>query len=96
MHKDVVRGFLRSACKMLTHNGEVHVTHKTAYPFNKWEIEELAEEVGLRLVEKALFSKLDYPGYVNKRGDGSRTNKCFPIGECSTFKFAKPTFSLFS
>ncbi|KAI6688663.1 hypothetical protein NL676_025491 [Syzygium grande] len=38
---------------MLTKDGEVHVTHKTAHPFDKWEIEKLAEEPGLRLVEKA-------------------------------------------
>ncbi|KAA8523517.1 hypothetical protein F0562_009940 [Nyssa sinensis] len=89
-HQCVVKGFLRSARDMLKENGEVHVTHKTAYPFSEWKIEESAEEMGLRLVEKAWFSKWDYPGYDNKRGDGTRSNETFPVGECSTFKFAKP------
>ncbi|KAK2631073.1 hypothetical protein EUGRSUZ_L03451 [Eucalyptus grandis] len=71
-HQELVRAFLKSARSMLTRNGEIHVTHKTAYPFSKWEIEKLAEEdEKLRLVEKAKFSESDYSGYVNKRGDGS-------------------------
>ncbi|XP_059658891.1 uncharacterized protein At4g26485-like [Cornus florida] len=89
-HQMVVKGFLRSARVILTWNGEVHVTHKTTYPYNEWEIEKLGEEVGLRLVEKALFSKWDYPGYNNKRGDGSRSNQTFRVGECATFKFSHP------
>ncbi|XP_028081873.1 uncharacterized protein At4g26485 [Camellia sinensis] len=90
LHQDVVKGFLSSASGMLTDNGEVHVTHKTAHPFNLWEIDKLAEEVGLCLVEEAWFSRYDYPGYVNKRGDGHRSNDTFPVGACTTFKFAKP------
>ncbi|CDY50016.1 BnaA06g00170D [Brassica napus] len=34
------------------------------------------------------FEKSEYPGYENKRGDGSRCDKPFPLGECTTFKFA--------
>ncbi|KAF8031759.1 hypothetical protein BT93_D0851 [Corymbia citriodora subsp. variegata] len=88
-HRELVRGFLKSAKSMLTRNGEIHVTHKTAYPFSKWEIEKLAEEdEELHLVEKAKFSDSDYPGYVNKRGDGLWCDQSFPIGQCSTYKFA--------
>jgi len=36
---------------MLSKNGEAHVTHKTAHPFDRWEIEKLAEDVGLCLIE---------------------------------------------
>lgn len=88
-HRELVRGFLKSARSMLTKHGEIHVTHKTAYPFSKWEIEKLAEEdEELCLVEKAEFSESDYPGYVNKRGDGLWCDQKFPIGQCSTYKFA--------
>lgn len=73
---------------MLTANGEVHVTHKTADPFNRWEVEKLAEEAGLCLVEEVEFTKLDYPGYHNKRGYGKKSNRTFRVGKCSTFKFA--------
>lgn len=75
---------------MLTTNGEVHVTHKTAYPFNRWKIEKLAKKVGLCLVEEVEFYRCDYPGYVNKRGDGFKVDQSFPVGRCSTFKFRKP------
>ncbi|KAK4491805.1 hypothetical protein RD792_002581 [Penstemon davidsonii] len=89
LHQNVVRSFLLSARKMLRVVGEVHVTHKTAYPFSKWNIKELGEEVGLRFIGEARFYIYEYPGYHNKRGgnDCSRSNDSFPVGECSTFKF---------
>ncbi|CDY42386.1 BnaA08g00280D [Brassica napus] len=37
--------------------------------------------------ECVAFEKSDYPGYENKRGDGSRCDMPFLLGECSTFKF---------
>ncbi|KAJ0044682.1 hypothetical protein Pint_03689 [Pistacia integerrima] len=89
MHQTLVRGFLSSARNMLKEKGEVHVTHKIADPFDRWELEKLAAEVGLSLVEKAWFYKSDYPGYENKRGSGQKFNKGFPVGLCMTFKFAK-------
>lgn len=89
LHQDLVRRFFNSACEMLKGSGEVHVTHKTSHPFSKWEIVKLAEEVGLCLVEEASFSRGDYPGYLNKRGSGKKCNRTFPIGLCSTYKFAK-------
>ncbi|XP_004308250.1 PREDICTED: uncharacterized protein At4g26485-like [Fragaria vesca subsp. vesca] len=89
LHQDLVRTFFNSACEMLKGSGEVHVTHKTSHPFSKWERVKLAEEVGLYLVEEASFSRGDYPGYLNKRGSGKKCNRTFPIGLCSTYKFAK-------
>ncbi|KAM5586822.1 uncharacterized protein ABKV19_005645 [Rosa sericea] len=82
-------GILHSACEMLKESGEVHVTHKTSHPFSKWEIVKLAEEAGLYLVEEASFTRGDYPGYLNKRGSGKKCNRTFPVGQCSTYKFAK-------
>ncbi|XVF76973.1 hypothetical protein PTKIN_Ptkin14bG0003000 [Pterospermum kingtungense] len=89
LHKKLVKGFLRNAYEMLTEKGEVHITHKTAHPFNVWNIEKLAEEVGLRLLNKVPFSKEEYPGYENMRGHGIKCNESFAIGECSTFMFQK-------
>ncbi|XP_042499809.1 uncharacterized protein At4g26485-like [Macadamia integrifolia] len=90
LHQEVVKGFLSSARDMLTSKGEVHVTHKTSYPFYLWEVEKLAEEVGLNLTEEVEFELLDYPGYENKRGDKGSSNDSFPVGRCSTFKFKLP------
>ncbi|XP_062016001.1 uncharacterized protein At4g26485-like [Rosa rugosa] len=87
-HQDLVRGFFKNAREMLTEIGEIHVTHKTTYPFSRWEIVKLAGEVGLYLLQEEKFSKWDYPGYENKRGAGL-CDQTFPVGECSTFKFAK-------
>ncbi|XP_031280350.1 disease resistance protein RPM1-like [Pistacia vera] len=80
MHQNLVmRGFLRSARNMLKEKWEVHVTHKTSNPFDRWEIEKLAAEVGLSLVEKARFYEYYYPGYKNKRGSGYRCDESFPV-----------------
>ncbi|GER33692.1 hypothetical protein STAS_09844, partial [Striga asiatica] len=89
LHKEVVRGFFKSAYQMVSAVGEVHVTHKTAYPFSAWEIKKLAEGAEFKLIEEVKFHIYEYRGYQNKRGDGDRSNSTFPIGECSTFKFAK-------
>ncbi|KAG7957985.1 hypothetical protein I3843_11G202800 [Carya illinoinensis] len=93
LHQELVKGFLRNAFDMLTEDGEIHITHKTTHPFSNWKLEKLAKEIGLCLLEEVEFSKWDYPGYVNKRGSGSRINNTFPVGECSTFKFVKPYFA---
>ncbi|XP_037493780.1 uncharacterized protein At4g26485 [Jatropha curcas] len=90
LHKKVVEGFLKSARNMLSKNGEAHVTHKTAHPFSNWEIVKLAKQVGLCLVEEVRFNIWDYPGYENKKGYGLglQCDLTFPVGACSTFKFA--------
>lgn len=57
LHKELVRGFLNSAKKMVKDkDGEIHITHKTAYPFSEWKIETLAEENGLCLAQEVCVS----------------------------------------
>ncbi|GAV90401.1 DUF2431 domain-containing protein, partial [Cephalotus follicularis] len=89
IHQKLMKGFFRNAYNMLAKSGQVHVTHKTGYPYSSWEIEKLAKDYGLRLVEEAPFTIHDYPGYQNKRGDGNKCNKGFHVGESSTFIFVK-------
>ncbi|KAI9115525.1 hypothetical protein K1719_013194 [Acacia pycnantha] len=89
LHRDLVRGFMKSSREMVSEDGEIHVTHKTTHPFSEWKIEEIAKEVGLFLVKEVPFYKWDYEGYCNKKGSGSKCNKTFIVGECSTFKFMK-------
>lgn len=83
---------MKCAKKMLTKDGEVHITHKNADPFCKWEIVKLAEKIGLVFVEKVPFKISDYPGYENKRGSGENCDGTFRLGDSSTFKFSKPKY----
>jgi len=92
LHQEVVWGFLKSAKKMLTKDGEVHITHKNNNPFSKWEIVKLGEKIGLVFIEKVPFNICDYPGYVNKRGSGDNCDGTFIVGDSSTFKFSKPKY----
>ncbi|KAM7250001.1 hypothetical protein ACFE04_021884 [Oxalis oulophora] len=86
-HQSIVNGFFNNARSMLLPNGEIHVTHKTEYPYSKWNLEELAIRNSLRLIECIEFEMVDYPGYRRKKGSGPNCNKPFKLGECSTFKF---------
>ena len=91
MHKDLLEGFFKSARKMLINeNGEVHVTHRDDFPYNRWKLKKLARKSGLILKEKVEFKKQDFPGYHNKRGGEINGNKTFPLNECYTFKFSLP------
>jgi len=84
---DLVFGFFKNACHMLRANGEIHVNHKTTPPFDDWNIEKLAKQSFLTMIDCIDFNKEDYPGYDNKRGDSYRCDDPFPLGKCSTFKF---------
>lgn len=88
MHKKLLDGFFKNACGMLRPDGEVHVNHKTSYPYCHWNLEELACQNSLRLIARVPFKKEDYLGYENKRGSGKRCDKRFLLGECCTFKFS--------
>lgn len=72
---------------MLRPDGEIHVSHKNKPPFCHWKLEELASKCSLVLKQCVVFDKSQYPGYENKRGDGSRCDQPFILGDCSTFKF---------
>ncbi|KAK1566448.1 hypothetical protein Q3G72_000071 [Acer saccharum] len=90
MHKALIEGFFKSARKMLNENGEVHVTNRDDFPYNRWKLKKLAKKSGLILKEKVEFKKQDFPGYHNKRGGEINGNKTFPLNECYTFKFSLP------
>ncbi|XP_058725456.1 uncharacterized protein At4g26485-like [Vicia villosa] len=92
-YRELVSGFLKSAKYMLSiFGGEIHVSHKTAYPFSKWDIKGLAENEGLILIGEVDFQQSYYPGYTNKRGSGLQCDQSFPIGMSSTLQFSKLHF----
>lgn len=86
-HRELVFGFLHGASHMVRADGEVHVSHKNKPPFCHWKLEELASKCSLALTQCVAFEKSEYPGYENKRGDGSRCDMPFLLGDCTTFKF---------
>ncbi|KAK8914318.1 hypothetical protein KSP39_PZI023939 [Platanthera zijinensis] len=87
LHRQLVLGFFRAAANMIKPHGEIHVSHKTGEPYDKWELEELAAKCSLRLIECSQFRSSDYPGYANKRGAGKSPDLAFHLGSCCTFKF---------
>ncbi|XP_039117601.1 uncharacterized protein At4g26485 isoform X1 [Dioscorea cayenensis subsp. rotundata] len=87
-HRKLLENFFMSSSKMLSEEGEVHVTHRNDYPYRKWKLEKLAKKAGFVLVEMVEFMKEKYPGYHNKRGGSIKSNKKFPLKECFTFKFS--------
>ncbi|KVI10451.1 protein of unknown function DUF2431 [Cynara cardunculus var. scolymus] len=95
IHRNLVCSFFKNASQMLRPNGEVHVSHKTKFPFDCWNIVELASQSCLTLLECVEFKREDYPGYNNKRGDGVRSDEPFPLGECRTYKFISSSTALY-
>ncbi|KAM7252358.1 hypothetical protein ACFE04_024241 [Oxalis oulophora] len=87
LHKKVVYGFFDNASNLLLPNGEIHVNHKTDFPYSMWNLEGLALMNSLDLTECIRFNIEDYPGYNNKRGVGPGCDNSFKLGDCSTFKF---------
>ncbi|CAM0878623.1 unnamed protein product [Alopecurus aequalis] len=86
-HKQLVHGFFANARQLLRPYGETHLSHKTGFPYDAWDIEQLAYESCLIMVQKVDFSREDYPGYNQKRGDGVTCDESFPLGPCCTFMF---------
>ncbi|XP_019070558.1 25S rRNA (uridine(2634)-N(3))-methyltransferase [Solanum lycopersicum] len=87
MHKNLVGSFFGSAKKMLRVDGQIHVTHKIAPPYDRWDLVGLGWRNSLICIECADFKIENYPGYNNKRGAGSKCDEPFHLGECNTFKF---------
>ncbi|KAI4989893.1 hypothetical protein ZWY2020_038256 [Hordeum vulgare] len=88
-HRLLVQRFFRNASQMLRPLGEIHVSHKTGQPYDRWEIEYLALEFSLLKFEMVAFRKEDYPGYNQKRGHGDRCDEEFPLRNGCTFKFMR-------
>ncbi|GJM98487.1 hypothetical protein PR202_ga15506 [Eleusine coracana subsp. coracana] len=88
-HKELVRGFFRSASYLLQPQGEIHVTHKISHPYDSWYLEKLASESSLVLIKKVRFQKEDYPGYNQKRGSGAKCDQHFKLDPCCTFQVPK-------
>ncbi|KAI3755685.1 hypothetical protein L1987_55491 [Smallanthus sonchifolius] len=59
MHKNLVEAYFKSAIKMLSEGGEVHLRHRDDPPYDRWNVVLLAGKSGLTLKEKVDFEKND-------------------------------------
>ncbi|XP_057983307.1 uncharacterized protein LOC131168111 [Malania oleifera] len=84
-HQKLVRLFLKNAKKLISGEGEIHISHKSNGFHSQWKLEELASNLGLRTIGKVRFRLADYPGYNTKYGYGGDKN--FNCNPSKTFKF---------
>ncbi|KAL5731015.1 hypothetical protein ACHQM5_003780 [Ranunculus cassubicifolius] len=84
-NRKLVRLFMEGARHLIAYDGEIHITHKTSAFYREWNIENLAKQSGLRLIEDVEFKLSHYRGYNNKYGFGGNENfNCYPS---RTYKF---------
>ena len=76
-HRHLMKDFFKNASTMLSTMGEIHVTHKSHYPYDKWKLVKQAEKHRLLFKESVHFSIADYPGYVNRKETGNHAGKSF-------------------
>ncbi|KAL8247815.1 hypothetical protein R6Q59_009031 [Mikania micrantha] len=88
-NRELVRGFFTQASMMLAEQGHVQVTHKISSPFSDWSITTLAKEEGLVKIKEEWFNIQDYPGYVNKKGDGRSPDESFAYAKCKKYRFGR-------
>ena len=82
-----MQSFFMIATSMLSHGGLVYVSHKCGYPYDNWNLQELAEMNRLEFLEKTPFHSIHFPGYRNRRGSGARAGEIFPLGIATTYIF---------
>ncbi|KAJ4952337.1 hypothetical protein NE237_029169 [Protea cynaroides] len=84
-HQKLITGFFENAKKMLSEEGEIHVSHHTALFHSKWDIKSLASLSGLNVLKAVEFNLNDYPGYNTKCGFGGDEN--FACKPSKTYMF---------
>ncbi|KAK9689585.1 hypothetical protein RND81_09G069100 [Saponaria officinalis] len=78
-NKELVRGFIRSAKKMINEDGGIHIRHKSNGYFSLWNIPKIGSDQGLLLIRKPKFDRSQYPGYHTKYGfGGNKDFDCIP------------------
>ncbi|XP_056698329.1 uncharacterized protein At4g26485 [Spinacia oleracea] len=84
-HKNLVRGFMRNAKKMVKEDGEIHITSKSNGFFLEWDIPKIGSDQGLNLIKEVKFTRNKYPGYHTKYGFGG--DKDFDCNPSKTYTF---------
>ncbi|XP_042475303.1 uncharacterized protein LOC122057315 [Macadamia integrifolia] len=84
-HQKLVTLFCKNAKKMLSKEGEIHISHKSDGFHREWNIVSLASLSGLNFIKEENFNLNDYPGYNTKRGFGGDEN--FDCNPSKTYMF---------
>ncbi|KAI5080982.1 hypothetical protein GOP47_0004165 [Adiantum capillus-veneris] len=94
-NKELLRKFFPNAKSLLREGGEVHITHHVGrHPYTAWNLQGAAAEAGFLLKQLKAFDMSNFPGYVNRKGDGVFCADTFRLGPVSaTYIFALPSFS---
>ncbi|GAB2293081.1 hypothetical protein Dimus_027296 [Dionaea muscipula] len=93
-HQRLIRMFLANAKVMIKMDGEIHIRHKSNGFFRDWNIQQLGENEGLRLIEAVPFHQREYEGYNTKFGFGGNANGNFDCNPSNTYRFGLPFNSL--
>ncbi|KAF5179647.1 hypothetical protein FRX31_030766 [Thalictrum thalictroides] len=84
-NRNLVLKFMKNAKELMKEDGEIHITHKSSTCYREWNLENLAKQNHLKLIEEVEFKLWHYPGYNNKYGFGGNKNfDCYPS---KTYKF---------
>ncbi|KAF5200081.1 Heavy metal-associated isoprenylated plant protein [Thalictrum thalictroides] len=84
-NRNLVLKFMKNAKELMKEDGEIHITHKSSTSYREWNLENLAKQNRLKLIEEVEFRLWHYPGYNNKYGFGGNENfECYPS---KTYKF---------
>ncbi|CAM8884629.1 unnamed protein product [Rhodiola kirilowii] len=86
----LVRLFMENCVKLIEEKGEIHIRHKSTRFFRQWNLEGLASEAGLVLIEEAPFDIRGFRGYNTKYGfEGAqfRSDYNFDCHSSCTYKF---------
>ena len=84
----LLRSFFRQAKKMLSRDGEVHVTLRDSIFCRRWKVHELAAELDLELVHLLPFQSAAWPGYRPVRNGWRDVIPSETLQDAYTFTFA--------
>jgi hypothetical protein len=75
--------FFKNAAFMLSPGGLIYVSHKCGFPYDDWNLQELASKNGLEFCGSTPFHSSNFPGYKNRRGAGTKAGETFILGKAA-------------
>ena len=66
LNRNLLRDFLSTSSTLLTTGGQVHITLKLSPPYDRWNVEELAQGTGMVLGDELSFDFSVFPGFSHQ------------------------------